>query len=72
MVSSAFEPKRRSSGGSVFLKVFFRSQENTGKWMKLGDLRENKIQEHFNQLAEKYQAMKKEKDGQQNRLFHSE
>lgn len=59
LISTAFEPHRRAFGGSVFLKVFYRSQEAKERWMKLKDLRENKIQDYYNKLTERYQEMKK-------------
>lgn len=58
LISTKFEPNRRSFGGSVFLKVFFRFQEENDRWMRLKDLRENKIQEYYDKLTERYQKAK--------------
>ncbi len=64
LISTAFEPHRRSFGGSVFLKILIPPQAENDKWTRLGDLRQIKIQEYYEQLKEKYQELKKEKGGQ--------
>ncbi|HEX8196256.1 MAG TPA: hypothetical protein VF571_08715 [Pyrinomonadaceae bacterium] len=61
LISTAFEPNRRSFGGSVFLKVTVPPQGEIKRRMKLGDLREREIDNYFEKLKVRYkeQAAKK-------------
>lgn len=55
LISTAFEPHRRSFGGSVFLKINVPPQNEIDKETKLGDLRESKIADYFETLKQNYQ-----------------
>jgi hypothetical protein len=55
LISTAFEPHRRSFGGSVFLKIFIPPQNQNDKWTKLADLRDEAVEQYFNKLKEDYQ-----------------
>lgn len=67
LISTAFEPHRRSFGGSVFLKILIPPQAENKNWTRLNSLRQTKIQEHYEQLKSKYQKMKEGR--QQSALF---
>lgn len=54
LISTAFEPHRRSHTGNVFKKVFFLSNfENytRGSWIELEHLRVAMLQDYFNHLS---------------------
>lgn len=57
LISTAFEPHRRSHTGNVFKKVFFKSNfENytLGNWIELDHLRLAMQNDYFNDLAARY------------------
>lgn len=57
LISTDFEPYRRSHTGNVFEKIFFRSNlENRtqGQWIKLDNLRLAKNQQYFEKLRAAY------------------
>jgi hypothetical protein len=60
LISTAFEPRRRSFGGNVFLKVFYFSSE-TDKLTRLCDLRSIAAGKFEKVLKEKYQTAKRQK-----------
>ncbi len=66
LISTAFEPHRRSFGGSVFLNITIPPQEGYQKGTSLSHLRRIKIDEHYEQLKEKYQELKNQKPKQTN------
>lgn len=62
LISTAFEPHRRSHTGNVFKKVFYKCRSKdyrNGSWIPLEELRLAKLQEYFNQLSARYKEQKK-------------
>lgn len=55
LISTFFEPHRRSFGGSVFLKINVPPQNEIEVETKLGNLRDAKVSEYFEILKENYQ-----------------
>jgi hypothetical protein len=60
LISTAFEPHRRSHAGNVFLKVFCLDAKSMlfENWVELETMRLLKIKEFFEQLVEEYQRLK--------------
>ena len=61
IISTSFEPHRRSFGGSVFLKIKVPPQNGIDKEIRLGDLRDARAADYFETLKENYQKQITEK-----------
>lgn len=61
LISTEFEPHRRSHSGNVFQKIFYKSfQEDYTKnhWIEIGHLRNIELQKFYNYLGNKIQSDK--------------
>lgn len=65
LISTAFEPDRRSHTGNVFDKVFYFSKHRGdlfGSWAELRLLRDTNLESYFDDLSEEYQSVRRENE----------